>query len=155
MSPNTQRQHFNCRLKEPDFHFWGNTSLVHSQAKPTMLLNTIRIPMAYKTDSGAYESMIKIPPWSDHCQQSWPHLSWSLPCSTDTKLSVISQTYHAISHLLAFLLRSHCLLGIPTSLLRAPLPALLSLSQSLTKCRLLGAVCPSAGNKGVQCLQKF
>lgn len=89
---------------------------------------------------------------------SLPDLSWFLSCtlySTNTTLSVISQTHHAISHLLAFVVTLSCLLGIPSSLFRAPPSAFLSLTQSLTKGRLAEAVCPSIGNKWMQCLQKF
>lgn len=149
--------HFNCWL-ETVFHFFlSSMPLVHSQAKQTILFNTIRFPMTYKTEFGAFGSMTKRSPWSNHCQHhslisaGSYHVLYVLP----TPQFVISQTRHAISHLLAFLVTLSCLLGIPSSLLRVPPSAFLSLTQSLTKGRLAEAVGPSTGNKWMQCLQNF
>ena len=148
--------HFNCWL-ETVFHFFSSSMpLVHSQAKQTILFNTIRFPMTYKTEFGAFGSMTKRSPWSNHCQHhslisaGSYHVLYALP----TPHCNFTNTPCYFSPSCLFVTLS-CLLGIPSSLLRVPPSAFLSLTQSLTKGRLAEAECPSTGNKWMQCLQNF
>ena len=155
MSPNV---HFNCWLKKRVFHVFVQYTISSFTSKTDHIIQHHKVPHDLQDricGLWVYDKKITL---IRPLPTSLPHLSWFLSrtlCSTNTTLSVISQTHHAISHLLAFLVTLSCLLGIPSSLLRVPPSAFLSLTQSLTKGRLAGAVCQSIGNKWMQCLQKF